>query len=150
MNCFTFILGLPSVAPCTPHGGHHKKKADLPVTYPSRHDRRARDPRPLTSALHTRTCPFCPTTHIFDQHAQRTCTSFNPQHWLLCHMGLYKFKFKFKILALRTKKKMKTKYTLKLFKSNGWKTLKLKHTLPYRTRTRTNTNPYDTKANAAG
>ena len=63
------------------------KKCDLPVTYPSRHDRRARCPRPHTSALHTRTCPFCPTTHIFDQDSQRTRTSFNPQNWLLCHMG---------------------------------------------------------------
>ena len=28
-------------------------------------------------------------SHFFDQHAQRTRTNFNPQHWLLCHMGLY-------------------------------------------------------------
>ena len=64
-NCsctvFTFILRLPSAAPCTPRGGHHKKKADLPRHIPTRPDRRARDPRPHTSVLHTRTCPSRPT-----------------------------------------------------------------------------------------
>ena len=53
-----------------------------------RHALPRRDPRPYTSALHTRTCPSRPTA-FFYQHAQRTRTSFNPQHWLLCHMGLY-------------------------------------------------------------
>ena len=28
-------------------------------------------------------------------HAQRTRAHFYPQHWLLCHMGLYKFEFEF-------------------------------------------------------
>ena len=71
-----------------PTGGATKRKLNSPVTYPSRPDWRARDPRPHTSALHTRTCPSRPTA-IFDQLAQRTRTNFNPQHWLLCHMGLY-------------------------------------------------------------
>jgi hypothetical protein len=34
------------------------------------------------------------TSHIFDLSAH-TRTHFNPQHWLLCHMGLYKFEFEF-------------------------------------------------------
>ena len=34
--------------------------------------------------------------------AQRTRTHFTPQHWLLCHMGMYQFEFEF-ALALRVR-----------------------------------------------
>ena len=35
-----------------------------------------------------------PPPHVLDlMRTERT--HFYPQHWLLCHMGLYKFKFKF-------------------------------------------------------
>ena len=48
-----------------PTGGATKRKLNSPVTYPSRPDWRARDPRPHTSALHTRTCPSRPTAFFF-------------------------------------------------------------------------------------
>ena len=42
-----------------------KRKLNSPVTYPPRPGRRARDPRPHTSALHTQTCPPRPTAFLW-------------------------------------------------------------------------------------
>ena len=58
-----------------PAGGTTKRKLNSPVTYPSRPDRRARDPRPHTSALHTRTCPSRPTAFLINTRNARAPTS---------------------------------------------------------------------------
>ena len=48
-----------------------------------------------TGALHICAYPALPAPHVLDlMRTERT--HFYPQHWHLCHMGLYWFKFKFK------------------------------------------------------
>ena len=37
------------------------------------------------------------STHV---NEQRTRAHFYPQHWLLCHMGLYKFEFEFEFAGV--------------------------------------------------
>jgi hypothetical protein len=44
----------------------------------------------------SRAHPHLRSLHVFTR-AQRTRVHFCPRHWLLCHLGLYKFEFEFDI-----------------------------------------------------
>ena len=89
MNCFHFYLTTTiSGALHTPRGAPQKESRTPPShTHPAlagTPEIHAHTQVPCTPAL---ALPVQP--HFFDQHAQRTRTNFNPQHWHLCHMGLY-------------------------------------------------------------
>jgi len=45
------------------------------------------------SALHTRARPNLPSRHRSHAQRSRSRAHFTPQHWLLCHLGLYQFEF---------------------------------------------------------
>ena len=82
----TYLPRISGALHFNPAGLHHKKKADnTPPAFGG-----YRDPSPYPRPK--RIAPpalGCPPTHASALHAQRTRTHFTPQHWLLCHMGLY-------------------------------------------------------------
>ena len=70
--------------PSTPAGGHHKKKADKNQEAPPG----LNHPSTLTQAP----CTTAPVQHppfLVLGLTRIERAHFNPQHWLLCHMGLY-------------------------------------------------------------